>query len=117
MEEDKKETEAGGLVLNQLMMKKVIISNCIFSLCSAQNKEWSIIDGNDDSENKDVWGRGDTPSSCMSRIFAIFLYEIFWNINDPPKLAFLMIKNFATKFFGSEITSPPPFGTFPKIHR
>ena len=42
-----------------------------------------------------------------------FFYEIFWNGNDPPKLAFLMIKNFATKFFRSEKC---PFSSAKKWH-
>ena len=34
-----------------------------------------------------------------------------------PQIGVSNAKNFATKFFGSEMTPSPPFGTFPKIHR
>ena len=32
------------------------------------------------------------------------------------KIAFSKAKKIAMKFFGSEMTPPPPFGNFPEIH-
>ena len=46
-----------------------------------------------------------------------FLLRKFLERKRPPQIGVSNAKNFATKFFGSEMTPPPPFGTFPKIHR
>ena len=46
-----------------------------------------------------------------------FFLRNFLERKWPPQIGVSNAKNFATNFFGSEMTPPPPFGTFPKIHR
>ena len=50
------------------------------------------------------------PAPFWGKMLRFFLWK-------SPKIVVSNAKNFATNFFGSEMTPSPPFGTFPKIHR
>ena len=54
------------------------------------------------------------PQAFFGKNVAIFCYEIFWNGNDPPKLASQMLKILQRNFLDQKRTPTPPLWKFSK---
>ena len=55
-----------------------------------------------------------TPPTLFSENNVALFATKFFGVQRPHPFSY---RKSATKFFGSEMTPPPPFGSFPKIHR